>query len=72
MRDDEIQARFREVNPWWRAVAAAADRMAWATDDRVLRDRARYDLGYRAGVLDDIAHGPLDDKLVSPRHKSTP
>jgi predicted AAA+ superfamily ATPase len=32
--------------------------------DRMLRDRARYDLGYRSTVLDDIACGPVDDKLV--------
>jgi predicted AAA+ superfamily ATPase len=27
-------------------------------------DRARYDLGYRATVLNDVAQGPVDDKLV--------
>ncbi len=30
----------------------------------MLRDRARYDLGYRADVLSDIAAAPLDDKLI--------
>lgn len=64
MRDDEIQSRLREVNPWWRAAAAGLNPDAWAADDRVLRDRARYDLGYRAGILDDVAAAPLDDKLV--------
>ncbi|MFC0624766.1 AAA family ATPase [Kribbella deserti] len=62
VRDDEIQARLREVNPWWRTTGTAND--AWTGADRVLRDRARYDLGYRAGVLDDVAEGPVDDKLV--------
>ena len=64
MRDDEIQARLREVNPWWRAAAAGLDPASWAADDRVLRDRARYDLGYRAGVLRDVAAKPPDDTLI--------
>jgi len=64
MRDDEIQARLREVNPWWRTVATGSSHASWASDDRVLRDRARYDLGYRAPALADVADGPLDDKLV--------
>lgn len=64
MRDDEIQSRLREVNPWWRAVATGHDRASWAASDRVLRERARYDLGYRAGILDDVASGPPDDKLI--------
>lgn len=64
MRDDEIQSRLREVNPWWRAASAGYSAEAWAADDRVLRDRARYDLGYRADVLRDVAAGPPDDKLI--------
>lgn len=60
MRDDEIQARLREVNPWWRA----GDPCAWIHHDRVLRDRARYDLGYRSTVLDDVSSEVIDDKLV--------
>jgi predicted AAA+ superfamily ATPase len=64
MRDDEIQSRLREVNPWWRASAAGLSPDAWAVDDRVLRDRARYDLGYRADVLRDVASAPPDDSLV--------
>jgi uncharacterized protein len=63
VRDDEIQARLREVNPWWRAVASG-DPRGWVAHDRVLRDRARYDLGYRSSILDDVAQGPVDDKLV--------
>ncbi len=64
MRDDEIQGRFREINPWWRAVANGGDSRSWVAHDRVLSDRTRYDLGYRPSVLDDVAHGPVDDKLV--------
>ncbi len=30
----------------------------------MLRDRARYDLGYRADVLGDVAAAPPDDKLI--------
>ncbi|SDN21574.1 AAA family ATPase [Allokutzneria albata] len=63
MRDDEIRARLREVNPWWRA-SSGGDPLGWVASDRVLRDRDRYDLGYRSSVLDDIANGPVDDKLV--------
>jgi predicted AAA+ superfamily ATPase len=64
MRDDEIQSRLREVNPWWRAAAASTDPQAWAADDRVLRDRGRYDLGYRASILNDVAADAVDDKLI--------
>ena len=30
----------------------------------MLLARAAYDLGYRSGLLDDVADGPVDDKLV--------
>jgi predicted AAA+ superfamily ATPase len=30
----------------------------------MLRARAAYDLGYRSRLLDDVAHEPVDDKLV--------
>lgn len=64
MRDDEIQGRLREINPWWRAVINGGDSRSWIAHDRVLADRARHDLGYRSPVLDDVAQGPVDDKLV--------
>lgn len=64
MRDDEIQSRLREINPWWRAAANGGDPRSWITHDRVLLDRARHDLGYRSGILDDVARGRVDDKLV--------
>jgi uncharacterized protein len=64
VRDDEIRGRLGQVNPWWRAVATQGDPCAWAAEDRVLRDRARYDLGYRAQTLADLATEPLDDRLI--------
>jgi predicted AAA+ superfamily ATPase len=64
VRDDEIRARLGQTNPWWRAAAARSNPTAWAADDRTLRDRAQYDLGYRSPILDDIANGALDDRLV--------
>lgn len=64
MRDDEIRSRLTLLNPWWRAAATGGDPTPWAADDRVLRDRGQYDLGYRSPVLDDVADGPVDDKLV--------
>ncbi|MEV7624448.1 AAA family ATPase [Actinoplanes sp. NPDC089786] len=64
MRDDEIRGRLGEVNPWWRAAVTQGEPCAWAADDRVLHNRAQYDLGYRADVLADLAEDPLDDRLV--------
>lgn len=64
MRDDQIRARLTEVNPWWRAAAAGGDPTGWAVQDRSLIGRAPFDLGYRASVLDDVATGPVDDKLI--------
>jgi len=64
VRDDEIRRTLTEANPWWRAAAAGTDPTAWALDHRLLRDRAGHDLGFRADVLDDIATGPLTDRLA--------
>ena len=64
MRDDQISAILREANPWWLAAATGRNATEWVGGHRLLRDRARYDLGYRSGVLDDVATGPVDDKLV--------
>ena len=64
MRDDEIRRILTEANPWWRAAAAGSDPTSWMSDHRLLRDRATHDLGFRAGVLDDIAKGPITDQLV--------
>jgi predicted AAA+ superfamily ATPase len=64
VRDDELRERLRDRNPWWRAAATGDNPLAWAASDQILRARAAYDLGYRSGLLDDVADGPLDDKLV--------
>lgn len=64
MRDDEIRERLRDRNPWWRAAATGSDATAWVRSDQMLRARATYDLGYRSDLLEDVAAGPLDDKLV--------
>jgi predicted AAA+ superfamily ATPase len=64
MRDDEIRARLREQNPWWRAVASGGDPLAWTQTDPTLRARSGFDLGYRSDCLDDVATSQIDDKLV--------
>ncbi|MDA8278639.1 MAG: AAA family ATPase [Actinomycetota bacterium] len=64
MRDDEIRTRLRENNPWWQAAAAAQDPVAWASDDRSLVARKSFDLGYRSNLLNDVANGDLDNKLI--------
>lgn len=64
VRDDEIRERLRDVNPWWRAAATGSDVAAWAHSDHLLRARSAYDLGYRSRLLDDVAVGPVDDKLI--------
>jgi uncharacterized protein len=64
MRDDEIRARLREQNPWWRAVASSGDPLAWMQTDPTLRSRQSFDLGYRSDILDDVASDPIDDKLI--------
>lgn len=47
-----------------RAAAGGQDPTAWTQAHRLLKDRARYDLGYRAHVLDDLAQAPIGDALV--------
>ncbi|MFT4164963.1 MAG: AAA family ATPase [Microlunatus sp.] len=64
MRDDQIAAVLRDANPWWLAVAAGQTATQWTASHRMLRERARFDLGYRSATLRDVAQGPLDDKLV--------
>ena len=64
MRDDELRRILTDANQWWRAAAAGSDPTAWVGSHRLLRDRIRYDLGYRANVLDDITSGPLSDLLL--------
>jgi predicted AAA+ superfamily ATPase len=64
MRDDELRRILTDANPWWRVAITGADPLAWTSSHRLLRDRARYDLGYRSTVLSDIATGPVSDLLV--------
>lgn len=58
MRDDEIRARLRQRNPWWRT-ASAGDPLAWIAADETLREAAQHDIGYRPAVLDDVEAGGL-------------
>src|SRR5262245_62030311 len=64
MRDDDVRARLIQTNPWWRAATAGTDPRLWAQDDRMLRERAKYDLGYRSTILSDLAEDPVDDRLI--------
>lgn len=64
MRDDEIRRILTTGNPWWRAAAAGIEAGAWVGSHRALRDRARWDLGYRSSVFDDIATEVIGDALV--------
>jgi len=64
MRDDEIRRLLTTGNPWWRAAAAGGDPTAWMATNRTLKDRGRYDLGYRSAILADIAISPIGDSLV--------
>lgn len=63
MRDADLRRLLTDANPWWRS-AASGDPVAWASDDRLLRDRLRHDLGYRPSILSDIAEGPVTDVLT--------
>jgi hypothetical protein len=64
VRDDEIRRAFTEANPWWRAAAAGSSPTAWTAAHRLLQDRARFDIGYRTKVFDDLAREPVGDRLV--------
>lgn len=64
VRDDEIRRVLTEANPWWRAAAAGQDPVEAVRSHRLIRDRARHDLGYRPSVLKDLATGPVGDSLV--------
>ena len=64
VRDDELRRALSDANPWWAAAAAGRDPTAWQEANRTLRDRRQFDLGYRSGILDDIASGPPDGSLA--------
>ena len=64
VRDDEIRRILTEANPWWRAAAAGQDPVDAVRSLRLIRDRARHDLGYRPSILNDLATAPVGDSLV--------
>jgi len=64
VRDDEIRRILTEANPWWRAAAAGHDPVDAVRSHRLIRDRARHDLGYRPSILNDLATAPAGDSLV--------
>ncbi|WP_175477125.1 AAA family ATPase [Ruania alba] len=64
MRDDEIRQKLVSSNPWWAAASLGKDATAWSTRHPALKGLASYDVGYRAPVLDDVATGPVTDRLV--------
>ena len=64
LRDDEIRWILTEANPWWRAAALGRDPVEAVRAHRLLRDRARHDLGFRPSVLNDLATGAVGDSLV--------
>ncbi len=64
MRDDEIRARLRLLNPWWSLAAGAFDVDAFRSSDPLLRARRTIDLGHRSPILHDIISGPVSDLLV--------
>jgi predicted AAA+ superfamily ATPase len=63
MRDDEIRRILSDANPWWSSVLSG-DSLAWTSTNRLLRDRAKYDLGYRSTVLADVSSIAPDGRLI--------
>lgn len=64
VRDEEIRTILTEANPWWRAAAAGHAPVDAVRSHRLIRDRARHDLGYRPSILNDLATGTVGDSLV--------
>lgn len=64
MRDDELRRLLTDANPWWRSSVAGSDATTWADIHRAFRTRARYDLGHRATILDDVKADALDGRLI--------
>ncbi|WP_277208087.1 AAA family ATPase [Isoptericola croceus] len=64
MRGDSIRQHLGERNPWWKAQVLGEEATAWTDRHPVLQGLASYDIGYRAGVLDDVATDPLGDRLI--------
>jgi predicted AAA+ superfamily ATPase len=64
VRDDELRQLLTQSNPWWAAAAKGTDATAWVAESRTLRERTRYELGYRSGILDDITSSLPDGRLI--------
>lgn len=64
MRDDQRRQRLTDANPWWRAVTSEQDPTAWTAYHPILKGRTAHDVGFRAGVLNDVQSGPVTDQLV--------
>ncbi|WP_402377697.1 AAA family ATPase [Isoptericola rhizosphaerae] len=64
MRDDSIRQHLGERNPWWKAQVLGEEATAWTERHPVLQGLARYDIGYRTEVLDDVATDPLGDRVI--------
>jgi predicted AAA+ superfamily ATPase len=59
-----MRRAFTQANPWWGAAAAGSNPVAWIAGHRLLQDRARFDIGYRTRVFDDLTNERISDKLV--------
>jgi uncharacterized protein len=64
MRDDRRRQRLADANPWWRPATGGQDPVAWTGYHPVLKGRPAHDLGFRAGVLDDVQSGPATDQIA--------
>ena len=59
-----IRRRLAESNPWWASAAGAGDPTAWVAHDLLLLAKARFDVGYRSTLLDDLATAPIGDTMA--------
>ena len=64
MRDDGLRRNLTAANPWWQAAAKRRDPADTIRDQRLLRDRAEYDLEYRSLIFADIERLPVGGVLV--------
>jgi predicted AAA+ superfamily ATPase len=64
VRDDDLRTILATANPWWRAAVAGSNPTAWIQANRLLKDRNKYDLGYRSPVLNDLKTAPIGDDLI--------
>jgi predicted AAA+ superfamily ATPase len=64
MRDDELRRLLANANPWWTSAITGTNPEAWMSSNRQLRERTKYDFGYRSTVLDDVASLEPDGRLI--------